>query len=855
MDNLETFEQFSKQCKLLYVENDDDLRASTVKILNNLFYEVTVAESAIDGIELYNNYFSDTKNYYDIVISAIEMPNMNGIEMLRSIKEQNPHQMVVLLAEQSDTQHLIDAIEVGVEKLILKSLEHVDTFVHVISNLAKKSALQQQLEAQQFLLNQKNKIINDYVYMTTSDLVGKIVDISEAYLDFTGYKREEIVGKNHSIFRNEKMDTSVIKNLWETISKGETWRGELKNHKKSGEEYWIHTVITPLFDRNHDKIGYTSIKQDITDKKTLEELSTQDALTCVHNRRFFEHYMKKELKRSVLKQETFALLLIEIDCFKEYNELYGDTQGDKALVELVSNMKTTIGKDISDIFRIDFKEFAIVILDKDDEYIQNIASRLITFIESLHIPHAKSKVSEYITVSIGAINLYNYLHNINSNDLYNIAENNLNIAKKAGKNRVVFDINEFYVKNLTNIDSITKLPNREALVYDISLLQKEAMLIILHINQIMSLKDIYGFDVVKNLISKKAKQLDEVLIDSEATLYSLNLQEFAILITNKALFDKYLSLLKYSILIDNIEADIYKSGENAHIVADFTAGVAYGYQNIFNHADIVLQEAMLTKRSYKVYKSTQSTRELQEATIERMRVYKNALYNGNIIPYFQPIVDMKDGTVMKYEALARLQTDSGEIITPYYFLDSAKEDKTFEYFTRQMMQKVFNVYSVKKTPISINLTYENISSLGMINYIKNRLDGYGGVGITFEIVESEDIIDYSIIEEFIIMVKSYGCKVSIDDFGSGYSNFTNIIKLNIDYIKLDGSLIEKLNVDANVRHMIEGLLIFSKNANIKTIAEFVSSKEIADAVRELGIDYSQGYFYGEPRSAESYDLI
>jgi EAL domain-containing protein (putative c-di-GMP-specific phosphodiesterase class I) len=333
------------------------------------------------------------------------------------------------------------------------------------------------------------------------------------------------------------------------------------------------------------------------------------------------------------------------------------------------------------------------------------------------------------------------------------------------------------------------------------------------------------------------------------------LQNFAILISNKSLFDKYFSLLKYSILLDNIDEDVYKNHGSSHIVVDFTAGVAYGVENLLNNADIVLQEAILTKKSYIVYQSNQSIIDLQKVTLDRMRVYKNALYTGNIIPYFQPIVDVKDGTVMKYEALARLQTDDGEIITPYYFLDLAQEDKSFEYFTRQMMQKVFHVYSVKKTPLSINLTYENISSESMVCYIKNRLDTYGGEGITFEILESEDIEDYAIIEEFILMVKAYGCKLSIDDFGSGYSNFTNVIKLNVDYIKLDGSLVEKLNSDTNILHMIEGLLTFAKAAKIKTIAEFVSTKELADKVRELGVDYSQGYYYGEPRSAESYDLV
>jgi EAL domain-containing protein (putative c-di-GMP-specific phosphodiesterase class I) len=301
--------------------------------------------------------------------------------------------------------------------------------------------------------------------------------------------------------------------------------------------------------------------------------------------------------------------------------------------------------------------------------------------------------------------------------------------------------------------------------------------------------------------------------------------------------------------------DSYENALGTYFITDFTAGIAYGVQNIFNHADVVLQEAIVSKVNFKVYTNNQSAKQLQEDCLSRLKVYKNALHRGTIIPYFQPIVDAKNGTVVKYEALARLETEKGEIISPYYFLDSAKEDKTFEYFTRQIMQKVFHVFSQNSIPISMNLTYENINSESMVEYIKNRLEKYGGEGITFEILESEDILDYSKIASFIIMVKQYGCKISIDDFGSGYSNFTNILKLNIDYIKLDGSLIEKLNTDINIQHMIKGLILYAKNTNIKTIAEFVSSKELADTVRELGIDYLQGYYYGEPKPPEHYGLL
>jgi EAL domain-containing protein (putative c-di-GMP-specific phosphodiesterase class I) len=142
----------------------------------------------------------------------------------------------------------------------------------------------------------------------------------------------------------------------------------------------------------------------------------------------------------------------------------------------------------------------------------------------------------------------------------------------------------------------------------------------------------------------------------------------------------------------------------------------------------------------------------------------------------------------------------------------------------------------------------------MLEYIKNRLQKYGGERITFEIVETEEIDDYKIVENFILMVKEYGCKISIDDFGSGYSNFTNLIKLNIDFIKIDGSITTKLLSDEKAKIMVQGLIQFAKSINIKTIAEFVSSKELFDCIRELGVDFVQGYYLGMPKSPKEYDL-
>lgn len=407
--------------------------------------------------------------------------------------------------------------------------------------------------------------------------------------------------------------------------------------------------------------------------------------------------------------------------------------------------------------------------------------------------------------------------------------------------------------NSNKIEKTTNLPNREALMEDISHLKNEAMLIILHMNQIEAIKQLYGFEITKKVIVDKSEKLSHLIKDEEATLYSINIQKFAILVKERTLFDKYLSILQFSIF-NNMDSCKYCGEDGEDIIIDFTAGVAYGTEHLHHTANVALQEATISKENYKIYDTIPECAITKKMTLNKHKVYKDALHEGYVVPYFQPIIDARDDSVMKYEALARLLLPDGTIVAPYHFLNVALEDKTFEFFTRQMMQKVFNIYNNTSAEISMNLTYENIKSNTMLEYIKNRLEKYGGERITFEIVETEEIEDYGVVENFILMIKEYGCKISIDDFGSGYSNFTNLIKLNIDFIKIDGLLITKLLSDEKARLMVQGLIHFAKNINIKTIAEFVSSKELSECVKELGVDYIQGYYHGEPKDAKFYNL-
>ncbi|MFA7609853.1 MAG: EAL domain-containing protein [Sulfurimonas sp.] len=122
-----------------------------------------------------------------------------------------------------------------------------------------------------------------------------------------------------------------------------------------------------------------------------------------------------------------------------------------------------------------------------------------------------------------------------------------------------------------------------------------------------------------------------------------------------------------------------------------------------------------------------------------------------------------------------------------------------------------------------------------------------GSKIVFEIVESEYIEKFEDVMRFIAKVKKYNCKIAIDDFGTGYSNFEYLIKLKADYLKIDGSLIKNIDKDKNAYIVVSTIVDFAKKLGMKTVAEFVESEEIFNIVKNLGIDYSQGYYFCEPK--------
>lgn len=285
-------------------------------------------------------------------------------------------------------------------------------------------------------LDQYIQIVNDNVYISIADLKGNIVQISDAYCKLTGYKKEELIGKKHSVFKHPDNDSYIFKELWQTITKGRLWKGEHRNVKKDGSIYWVENSITPTLDEDGNITGFTSIYNDITDKKEISELLITDYLTKIYNRRHFNDIFDLELKRSKRDKRNFVLMLLDIDYFKQYNDTYGHDKGDDVLISVASSIKFTLNRASDFVFRIGGEEFAIITSEIDAVGVSTLVSRIQDSIKNLDIKHEGSEVSDSLTLSIG-IKIVEPSSKIQKDKIFKLSDNALYEAKRRGRNQTV----------------------------------------------------------------------------------------------------------------------------------------------------------------------------------------------------------------------------------------------------------------------------------------------------------------------------------------------------------------------------------------------------------------------------------
>lgn len=279
-------------------------------------------------------------------------------------------------------------------------------------------------------------------------------------------------------------------------------------------------------------------------------------------------------------------------------------------------------------------------------------------------------------------------------------------------------------------------------------------------------------------------------------------------------------------------------------------GIANGIGYLYNRAEIAMKEARSSHKSIVVYDDNKGFEERLQKDIQWNETIRKALKENRFTIFLQEIVPLTDQQTerKKYEVLIRLIDTTGQIISPFHFIELAKRMHLYDQLTRFVLQEGLRAALELHCDISINITKEDILTQETTSYLFDLLQQYPTLKerITLELVESEGIENSVEVQTFLQKARLHGCLLAIDDFGAGYSNFEYLLRLNVDFIKIDGSLIKNLDTDTNAYATVKTITHFAKNLGILVVAEFVHKKEILEKVRELGIHYAQGFYLHEP---------
>ncbi|WP_294960984.1 bifunctional diguanylate cyclase/phosphodiesterase [Sulfurimonas sp.] len=403
----------------------------------------------------------------------------------------------------------------------------------------------------------------------------------------------------------------------------------------------------------------------------------------------------------------------------------------------------------------------------------------------------------------------------------------------------------------TNTHFLSGLPNRNKLLDD-SHIYKFKQMALLNIDKFQKFNDVYGEEVGNITLKLTANFLNSEMNDNDTLLYHIGGDEFVIAVKNS-------TELSNSYFIQRIE-DILKMYSKENFIYEdktftfmMSAGLAFGgFKKMLAYADMALKDAKKRNVQISIFNDDKELEKIHKEDIECHNKLLTALENKKVTSYFQPIAPIQDSSLsLKYESLARIIEEDGTIMPPIKFIEVAKQNRIYHKLTQAVAKNTLYNVAKYKVPCSFNISMEDIENDKTIEMLYNMFDEFEYNNLlTIELLETEEFKDYKRVYDFCVKIRSYGIKVALDDFGSGYSNFSHALNLPIDYIKIDASLIS--NIDRNVQSqiMVETIVGLAHKLNIHTIAEFVSTKEIIDVVKRLNVDYAQGYYIGKPEKIE-----
>lgn len=655
----------------------------------------------------------------------------------------------------------------------------------------KMQQLSRNLESSLSELEFQKRALDEHSIVSITDVKGNIVYANDRMCEISGYARDELLGQNHRILKSDAHDQGFYREMWRSLVGTGKWQGEIVNRARDGRLFWVATTLLARCDEQGRPWQYIGIRTDITAQKKAE----RDARLLAR--------FPSENPDPVLRLDRSGRILYANPSSRVLLEHWGLEEDERLLPEWLQVMQRCLRQD-----RIESHD--------------------------IHIGEEHFELRFTPVVSEGYVNLY---------------ARNITEIKRA----------EAHLSYQASHDPLTGLYNRYAFekFLDEALLRVQAsnegsLLLYIDLDQFKVVNDTCGHVAGDELLRQLGDVLGRCIRDSDI-LARLGGDEFGIILNGCDL--DHGSELAYKLLRSVNEYRFLWEGKSFKIGASIGMAVIDGDSDsaigLLGEADIACYAAKDKGRNrYEIYRAgaglEQRRNEMQWAAI-----LPEALAQNRFVLYAQRIKPLLAGDVEEhYELLLRLRDDEDGLIPPGAFLPAAERYGLMSSVDLWVIDHAFRLLEQSAQPLSlaINLSGHSLGDERFLDYLLKRLARHNlnPARLTFEITETSAIANLSLALKLIERLRERGCRFALDDFGSGLSSFAYLKNLPVDYLKIDGAFVRDIVDDPIDEAMVQAINDIGHVMGIQTIAEFVENPAIEQRLRELGVDFVQGYGVHRP---------
>lgn len=657
--------------------------------------------------------------------------------------------------------------------------------------------------------------------ISVRDIEGKYILVNEAIAKMYGYTTEELIGKR---------DDDISHHPWEIESCIEI-DALLMQHKQertileesitdeNGKKLWMQTTKQPLFNKSNNKTYVLGVSTNITQQRVSKE-------KLIQSEKRFKDFA-----------ETAANIFWELDKDLNYSYISGSIKnlvGHKSIYPLGRSFETLFSN--SNKCEFDFNAYKKILRKKDD--ISNF-----TF-------NVKNENKEVDIFRVNAKSIYNEDNQFAGyrGVIRSITE------EKSLLERIAYDAKHDSLTGLVNRNEFDKQLNR---VLESAKDKKEdSVLCYLDLDHFKVVNDAAGHSAGDQLLIRLCQILEDKVRTSDIVA-RLGGDEFGIILEGCPLNN---AVTVCENILQSINQFVFEWDKQSFKVG-VSIGIAIISENSTNEAMIMSQADMACYRAKELGRNQMHIAHTNDtAIIERTSEFSyvsaitDALNNDRLFLMKQPIVSVVnvDDEIPHYEVLSRILDVDDKIISPNEFIRIAERYGMITGVDRFVIQKAFKYHkqqhSGSEVVISINLSGNTVSDPYILDFIKDELEKsqLEPELVCFEITETAAISSIKKAINIITELKDIGVKFALDDFGSGLSSFGYLKDLPVDYLKIDGAFVKNIVDNEKDRAIVRSINEVAKVMGMKTIAEFVENNEILDILKDIGVDYAQGYGIGKP---------